>query len=108
EEFFVDGGRVSPPAGITPFKTLEISQKTLIDWSSSGGGKLEVFSTHEFCEDSGYTLRYSFDGAVSSSFLYSAMHTTPETFSEVIYPNFLDVSTMSNGSFRGLKRSNII
>lgn len=104
ETFVIDGVVGNPLAAITLCKTIEIRQKTLINWSSVS---MNTYSTHTFKEDGGYGLDVVFNGNLITNTFYTTMHTTPESFNLIVYPNIIDLAPMSDG-FKTLDRSNVV
>jgi hypothetical protein len=104
ETFVIDGVVGDPLAAITLCKNIEIRQKTKIQWSTAF---LDTYSTHYFNEDGGYSLDVAFDGNITSNTFYTAMHTTPNSFTFVPYPQLIDFSILPDG-FKKIDRSNLI
>lgn len=104
ENFAIDGVIGDPMANITLCKSIEIRQQTSINWSANS---LSTYSTHHFNEDSGYQLDVTFSGDITTNTFYTTMHTTPENFSMVTYPEIVDFSAEPDG-FKKLERSNVV
>ncbi|ENV73532.1 hypothetical protein F946_01044 [Acinetobacter johnsonii ANC 3681] len=103
--FNIDGVYGDPLAAIRVFSNLEIRQETTIDWGS--GKILKNVNSHIFNQNGGYQFDNTFINKVSSKTFYTAMHTTPESFTKVISPNFVNLSLEADG-FKYLNRSNTV
>lgn len=105
QTFNIDGVYGDPLSNIRVFSNLEIRQETKIDWGS--GKVLNVISSHTFNTNGGYQFDNTFINKVSSKTFYTAMHTTPNSFSKIVAPNFIDLSLEADG-FKTLNRSNTV
>lgn len=105
QTFVIDGIVGDPLGNIRIATNLEIRQETEITWTPSI--KLRVLSSHFFNTNGGYQIDTTFINKVSSKTFYTAMHTTPNSFSKVVAPNFLDLSLEADG-FKTLNRSNTV
>lgn len=107
ETYIIDG--VNTPLQAAPIlgTNIQIEQSTSIDWSGSGGGAIAVRSSHNFDKDGGYSLNAVFSGGVRSGTFYCAMHTTPETYNEIVFPVVRDISGESDG-FKVVRRTDTI
>lgn len=115
EDFIIDGIKVNPLAAIVSCDTLEIIQKTQIDWPSNASptSSLICHSSQTFAENNGYSMSYVFSenpavpGGVQSRTFYTAMHTTPERFTDVVAPEYLNLIGQPDG-FKALSRSDVV
>ena len=106
DQLLVDGRPVSmSTAGLACGSTIQIEQKTAITWPFSAS--LEVLSTHTFSADATLQFDAVFSGTVNSGTFYTAMHTTPTTYSDLVFPNAVDLSTLPDG-FMEIDRSDTV
>lgn len=105
QTFSFDGVALDPQAGIQIFQSLEIFQDTSISWGE--GLNLNVKSFLKFDQNSSYKFITNFIGPISSKTFYNVMHCTPNSFTQVYLPNYMDLSSQIDG-FKKLARGNLI
>lgn len=105
ESYIVDGQEVSLQGAPIIGQQIRIRQRTEIDWGN--GSLVNSDSEHSFDRDGGYRLDIAFTGDVRSSTFYSAMHTTPESYTHVTFPDFADLAAQPDG-FHAFRRTDTI
>lgn len=98
EAWYVDGENVSLTTGTFAIgSSIEILQTSIIDWSSLGGGAVEVTTRH-IPHIGGYTLACNFTGEVRARDYFTTLWGVAESYTSITAPENLSISSIADGA----------
>jgi hypothetical protein len=118
-DWYVDGLLVNPPpppegspegtiGGFIVGKRIELHTSADVDWGSVNGGSVSITAKWEFGLGTvNHTARYKGNNLEVRE-LYAHMFGTHQSFSEIIYPDYVNLATKPDNSRNNVGRTNKI